>query len=597
MKTEKPQLTISLLISNRIETIPRCLDSLRPIMEAIPCELILIDTSKNAQVHNLLLTYTDQVYEFDWCNDFAKARNEGLKRAHGEWFMFLDDDEWFVETDALIEFFRTGEHRAYGYANYQVRNFKDKEYIYYDDCRLERLFRIERDTKFVRKIHEQFYPVRGLCKALSTLAYHSGYAYESQEERRKHFERNCALLRDMIKEEPNNMYWLLQMTQEYSYVGEHERLVDHCKECLEKIASIDEAYVNRQRGTFYAGVVTGYLRLHEYAKSIEWAQKALTDKRSGNLLKAMMHLRKAEAFLGLGETEKARDEVQKYFAAVESVDMSSTPIGEELAVFLAGEAFSQNSKEIAYAILICSDLKEGKLDALLAYYEKMGWAQPIVYTMEGSEKYFVDAMCMMSYHSVFTHVMLDVFDKANLRDAFCKEILSRAELEENSFGEFIYMIAYSMQMIQVGPRDNNCMEYIECLQNYVQMICQWCDFLETQEGVQFEEAPGYLQAAICISDYLELESKDTIQALGKLKEAVIALPDFAEGIGAFINNYSELKSQRAEKQRDEMEALRVQVIGQVKAMLAAGQTTEANQIIEQLKIMFPGDLEVEGLRK
>jgi glycosyltransferase involved in cell wall biosynthesis len=87
------QLTISLLISDRLDTVPRCLDSLRLILDAIPSELILIDTSKNSKINALLKTYTDQVYEFEWCNDFAKARNEGLKRAKGEWFMFLDDDE------------------------------------------------------------------------------------------------------------------------------------------------------------------------------------------------------------------------------------------------------------------------------------------------------------------------------------------------------------------------------------------------------------------------------------------------------------------------------------------------------------------------
>ena len=52
MKTKKPVLTISLLISNRPDTIPRCLDSLRLVMDEIPCELILIDTSKSEEIHN-----------------------------------------------------------------------------------------------------------------------------------------------------------------------------------------------------------------------------------------------------------------------------------------------------------------------------------------------------------------------------------------------------------------------------------------------------------------------------------------------------------------------------------------------------------------
>jgi len=44
-------LSISLLTSNRLETIPRCLDSLKPILEAIPSELIIVDTSNNPEVY------------------------------------------------------------------------------------------------------------------------------------------------------------------------------------------------------------------------------------------------------------------------------------------------------------------------------------------------------------------------------------------------------------------------------------------------------------------------------------------------------------------------------------------------------------------
>lgn len=597
MKKNKPQLTISLLISNRIETIPRCLDSLRPIMDVIPCELILIDTSRNPKVHDLLLKYTSQVFEFTWCNDFSKARNEGLKRAHGEWFMFLDDDEWFVDTESIVAFFKTGEYRSYGYADYQVRNFKDKEYQYYEDCRLDRLFRIEPDTKFVRKIHEQFYPVRGARKELSSLAYHSGYIYESPEERKKHFERNRKLLRDMIKEEPNNIYWLLQLAQEYSYAGEHEKLVAHCKECLEKIKEIDDAYVNMQRGTFYTGMVTGYLRLHQYEKSIACAKEALRDKRTGKVLEAMMRLRIAEGLLALGLYQDAFKEVQAYFEQLRSLPMSEATITDEQEVFLAGEAFSKNSQEIAYAILICSQLEDGKVDALIEHYDKLGWEQSVVYTMEGIEKYFVNMMCTMPYHTIFSQVMMDVLEKANLREAFCKEILDRTGLEEDTFGEFIYLLAYSRKMIMDGPKNENLIQYVESLQNYVQLMSQWCDFIESQAdaGLKFKGTPSYLQAAISISEFLELESKEKVQALRKLKKAVEVLTEFAEGVGAFLDNYSELENQRVEKHQAEMEELRVQVIAQVKNMLAAGQTEAAGQIIGQLKQMFPGDLEVATL--
>lgn len=589
----RPQLTISLLISNRIETIPRCLDSLKPIMDAIPCELILIDTSKNKEIHNLLLKYTDQVYEFEWCNDFAKARNEGLRRASGEWFMFLDDDEWFVDVKALIEFFKSGEYHKYGYANYQVRNFHDAQYVYYDDCWLARIFRIEQDTQFVRKIHEQFSPMRGLRKDLGVLVYHSGYIYETPEDRRRHFERNRKLLLDMIKEEPDNIYWWLQLTQEYSYVGEQELLVEHCRKCLQKVASIDTPHVNNQRGSFYTGLVTGYLRLKKYDACIKGAEEALANKGTGIVLEAVMYLRLAEAYLCLEQIEKAADAVQKYLQIADEVDLNEAHIVEQLAVFLAGEAFSKNSQEVAYGILICVELKKGNTNALRENYERLGWSNPVVYTMEGIESHLVDAMWTLPYESFFVRIIMDAFAKYNLREAFRKEILSVEPQDTSVFQEQIYLLAEAMQSLIDGPKES-VLDYRHVMQRYVQNVNMWYDFLDEQGMLVHlgEEIPGYIQAAVDISDYFELESKDKIAALNKLKNAVDFLPEIAVGMGEFFQRYPELERQLASQQRNEMDVLRAQILQQVYALCDSGMKLEALQILQQMKAMFPNDLEI-----
>ena len=73
------------------------------------------------------------------------------------------------------------------------------------------------------------------------------------------------------------------------------------------------------------------------------------------------------------------------------------------------------------------------------------------------------------------------------------------------------------------------------------------------------------------------------------------LPEFADGIGNFLHFYSDLEKQRVKKQKEEMQQLKEQVIGQVKAMLESGQKDAALQIIGQLKQMFPDDLEVAQL--
>lgn len=596
MRETRPQLTISLLISNRIETISKCLDSLRPIMDAIPCELILTDTSKNPEVHNLLLEYTDQVYEFEWCNDFAKARNLGLEKAHGEWFMFLDDDEWFVEVDELITFFKSGEYKKYNYARYIQRNFKDSEYMYYDDSWIPRLFSLKEDGRFVRKIHEHYNLLRGAYKNLQAVVNHSGYIYETLEDRRKHFERNRTLLLDMIKEEPDNIYWWLQLTQEYSYADEQQALVAYSKECLQKLAKIDNAYINNQRGAFYTGLVSGCIRRKNYTECVAFANEALGDKRSGKVLEAMMHLRIGEAYLFLNQIDKAKTAVLKYLRIAEGIDLKRPEIMEQTEVFLAGEAFNKNSREIAYAILICCDLKRGNTEALIEYYDKLGWSNPVVYTMERIEEYFVGAMWTMPYKPIFARIMVDVFSKDNLRKAFCREILSQEQADLTTFQQVVYNLANTMQKVLDGPKEN-LLEYYSNLQNYVYATSEWYDFVEAEGMIEYleKETPLFVLAAIDIADYMELESKDTISALTKLKSAVEKMPEFAKGIAPFFERYKELEEQRAMQQSNEMDALRIQVISQVKTMIENGQHEAAKQIIEQLKVMFPNDAEVLNL--
>ena len=63
---QKPILSIALLVSNRKDTIQRCLESLEPIREAIPSELIILDTGCDADLHELLDKYADKIENFTW---------------------------------------------------------------------------------------------------------------------------------------------------------------------------------------------------------------------------------------------------------------------------------------------------------------------------------------------------------------------------------------------------------------------------------------------------------------------------------------------------------------------------------------------------
>ncbi len=221
MQDKKIVLSISLLVSNRLDTIRKCMESLRPILEVLPSELIAVDTvepGKSDGSIEVVREYTEKIVPFAWCNDFAAARNAGLKMAQGEWFMYIDDDEWLEDVSPIIAFFESGEYKNYKSANYTVRSYTNPEYSYWVDTLQARLFRIKEDTCFVGRIHEMVYmedPVR----VLPCYAHHSGYAFRSAEDREKHIQRNMELLRKEYMQEKGNYRIAAHLIQEYEGCG------------------------------------------------------------------------------------------------------------------------------------------------------------------------------------------------------------------------------------------------------------------------------------------------------------------------------------------------------------------------------------------
>ena len=199
MKENHILLSISMLISGK-EEMEKSLRSLMYFKEAIPCEIILVDTGCNAEQRALAEQYADAIYDFAWCNDFAAARNVGLQAAKGEWFLYLDDDEWFENPKEIIEFFQSDEYKNYKCASYVVRNYANFEGTIYDDSYPSRMVKVEENTRFVGKIHEYLDPFELPKKEFSDYVHHYGYVFKNDEDKEKHNRRNLPLLLEMCKE-------------------------------------------------------------------------------------------------------------------------------------------------------------------------------------------------------------------------------------------------------------------------------------------------------------------------------------------------------------------------------------------------------------
>lgn len=223
------QLTISLLVSRHIPAITRCLDSLVPILMQVPSELIVVDTSQNDQVRDLALQYTDQVIPFCWCDDFSKARNVGLQAARGEWFMYIDDDEWLEDADEIIRFFSSGEYRHYNSAAYIQRNYFDWTGGEHLDAYVGRMIRRRPGARFVNTIHEYITPYLSPVKNFSAYVHHYGYMGRFIDSKT---DRNIPLLEKELEADGSMVHNYAQLCQEHMSAGQYAEAEADAVKCL-----------------------------------------------------------------------------------------------------------------------------------------------------------------------------------------------------------------------------------------------------------------------------------------------------------------------------------------------------------------------------
>jgi len=305
-------LTISILISNRPDTVRKCLDSIQPLLQKVPSELILVDTGCGEQVRRIIEEYTDNIVDFEWCRDFAKARNAGLERARGEWFLFMDDDEWFEDVKDIIQFFNSGEYRIYGVGLYTVRDYIRQDGSQYIDSLAARMVRLEPDIRFIYRIHETFSRAPGKAKRIDAFVHHYGYAYRTEEEAREHAARNIGLLQEELAEHPANMRYVLQLAQEYNALGEVEKSLELSLEAIERAerGAVEEEYC---LSSLYGNAINGYMVTYQYDEAIRKGEAYIKGNRTDRMVKALIAGRLATAFVDKEDYRKALGYAKEYW--------------------------------------------------------------------------------------------------------------------------------------------------------------------------------------------------------------------------------------------------------------------------------------------
>lgn len=91
-------ISLCIIVKNEEDTIVRCLNSVKDIMD----EIIVVDTGSTDKTKELVKQFTDKIYDFEWLDDFSKARNYAFEQATKDYIMWLDADDVLLERDRKL---------------------------------------------------------------------------------------------------------------------------------------------------------------------------------------------------------------------------------------------------------------------------------------------------------------------------------------------------------------------------------------------------------------------------------------------------------------------------------------------------------------
>lgn len=216
-------LTIGVPVSNQIDTIDRCLSHIKPLLDGLDAELLVIDTGSTDGTIDVCKSYGARIVSFPWCNNMSAARNEGIYHAKGQWYMSIDDDEWFEDVGEIFRFFKKGIYRKYNSATYIQRNYVDSEGKLFEDLHTLRMAEITPRLHFEGRIHDALVvppPVHSMM--LQSYAHHYGFIHDRPEKMKEKFLRNTSILMQDIYEYPEDLRYLFQLANEYTVIKERD---------------------------------------------------------------------------------------------------------------------------------------------------------------------------------------------------------------------------------------------------------------------------------------------------------------------------------------------------------------------------------------
>lgn len=225
------KLSACLIVKNEEKHLTRCISSFKPYVD----EIIVVDTGSTDRSKELAHELGARVYDFKWQNDFSAAKNFAKQKAKGDWILFLDADEYFVQETAknlkntILQF--QAECDAFLIKLIDIDADNNDQYI--DEFYATRMFKNSSDLCYRNEVHEELYNKTGrknrLMKIDASLLclYHTGY---SSKRVKAKCQRNLKiLLSKLTGNQEKDKFLYRYLADSYHGIEDYENAIKYAK--------------------------------------------------------------------------------------------------------------------------------------------------------------------------------------------------------------------------------------------------------------------------------------------------------------------------------------------------------------------------------
>ncbi len=534
------QLSIGMIVKNESKYLKMCLEALKPILQSIDSELIIVDTGSTDNTVEIAKLYTKKVFFYQWNNDFAEARNITIEKSQGAWYFYIDADEILENAESIINFFKKGNDRNYeGLAVKIINLTKEDRSNIGSTFHSVRLVKKDKELKFTSKIHEHL-PEKVPVYVSESELFHYGYIQTNLSFVEEKSKRNAEIIENELNDDPDNMFLLYHLGKTYNFNNMHAKALEPVRKAME-IAKKLKIFPM----PLYNLTMDVYIRNQLYFEAEKTAKDVLANKQEETSAYIDLYFYLAQA---QGMLKKNKEAIASYTKCLEllnrheknelQIDLTTTvaDFGGEKYVYsqIAAmyDVLLDYDSSVIYTKKILELTKEAKNDSDQDYYFKA-----VSQIAKLSLKYDHYDTLVSFYEKIIAEkketylIAIDRFE-STLESLICNnkkhksEVINRfAELEINTDYVFLNKIRKNKEMKQVLTEDELNKIYFYDFNDKNDIYGEFIYYLMS-DGFRID------------SVFLKLEEKE----INRYNEYMTRIfSDFSEVVTNYFKNYDDEK--------------------------------------------------------